>query len=370
VTNVERLWRPSTLRPIRRLRTSRWILSILAVVAVCSSTVTISSRPAAAATLVTLRQQANAIYSRIQATNAQVDGLGQTYDRAQGHLSDLSARITNTKVLVAQAQAAVAGDRSQLEQAAIFDYVNNGNSSAANPLFASNHSTLGAQNIYLQIAEGNVQTAVASLRNASIVLTQRQDLLRSQVHDAAATTSLAAAAFHKAQSLQNQLRYTLSHLKGQIAALVRAAQARVDAANAAAWARRHGTVIRGFPAPPANSRANVAIRFALSMIGVPYVWGGSSRYGVDCSGLTMLSWRAAGVALPHYSGSQMNSTIRVPLWSLRPGDLLFYGRNGSQHVTMYIGNGRMIEAPTFGQRVHISPVRLGYGFAGAGRPRA
>ncbi|NBV26179.1 MAG: hypothetical protein EBR99_02555 [Actinobacteria bacterium] len=64
----------------------------------------------------------------------------------------------------------------------------------------------------------------------------------------------------------------------------------------------------------------------------------------------------------------MSSTIRVPLYALKPGDLLFYGRGGSSHVTMYIGNRRMIEAASAGTRVHISPVRYS-GLAGAGRPR-
>jgi cell wall-associated NlpC family hydrolase len=82
----------------------------------------------------------------------------------------------------------------------------------------------------------------------------------------------------------------------------------------------------------------------------------------------MLAWQAAGVSLPHYSGSQMSSTIRVPLYALKPGDLLFYGRGGGSHVTMYIGNRRMIEAASAGTRVHISPVRYS-GLAGAGRPR-
>ena len=64
----------------------------------------------------------------------------------------------------------------------------------------------------------------------------------------------------------------------------------------------------------------------------------------------------------------MASTIRVPLYALKPGDLLFYGPGGSQHEAMYLGNRKMIEAPTFGQRVHISPIRYA-GLAGAGRPR-
>jgi cell wall-associated NlpC family hydrolase len=83
----------------------------------------------------------------------------------------------------------------------------------------------------------------------------------------------------------------------------------------------------------------------------------------------MLAYEAAGVDLPHYSGAQFDDTERVPLYDIQPGDLLFYGYNGDEHVAMYVGHGEMIEAPETGEVVHITPVRLGYGFAGLGRVR-
>ena len=122
--------------------------------------------------------------------------------------------------------------------------------------------------------------------------------------------------------------------------------------------------------PPPDSRADIAIRAAMSYLGVWYQWGGASRAGVDCSGLVMLAYDAAGIYLPHYSGAQYADTMRVPLYDIQPGDLLFYGYNGDEHVAMYVGHGDMIEAEMTGTQVHIVPIRLGYGFAGLGRPRA
>jgi cell wall-associated NlpC family hydrolase len=84
----------------------------------------------------------------------------------------------------------------------------------------------------------------------------------------------------------------------------------------------------------------------------------------------MLAYEAAGIDFPHYSGAMYQDTMRVPLWDIQPGDLLFYGYDGDEHVTMYVGHGEMIEAQQTGTRVLIDPVRLGYGFAGLGRPRA
>ena len=112
---------------------------------------------------------------------------------------------------------------------------------------------------------------------------------------------------------------------------------------------------------------------AESQIGVPYVWGGespkgSASPGFDCSGLTAWSWGQVGVGLPHYSGAQMADSTPVPVSDLQPGDLLFYGPGGSEHVAMYVGGGQMIEAPYTGASVWLTGLRLGSGFVGAGRP--
>ena len=112
----------------------------------------------------------------------------------------------------------------------------------------------------------------------------------------------------------------------------------------------------------------VAVQAALRLLGVPYVWGGASRHGVDCSGLVLVAYAAAGIALPHYSGFQFADTMRVPLATLEPGDILFCGPAGDEHETLYLGDGRVIQAERPGTTVTITPVWFGPGFAGAGRP--
>ena len=106
--------------------------------------------------------------------------------------------------------------------------------------------------------------------------------------------------------------------------------------------------------------ASTAIATAHSYLGVPYVWGGESYGGVDCSGLTMLAWGSAGVDLPHLSRAQYSYGTHVPIGSMEAGDLIFWSSNGSQsgiyHVAIYLGGGQMIEAPTFGVPVRITGV--------------
>ncbi|MDQ3985982.1 MAG: NlpC/P60 family protein, partial [Actinomycetota bacterium] len=119
--------------------------------------------------------------------------------------------------------------------------------------------------------------------------------------------------------------------------------------------------------PPAtNPRAQIAVDAALSQVGKPYQWGAAGPNSYDCSGLTMWAWAQAGVSLPHNSGMQYSATARVAQSDWQPGDLLFYG-SPIHHVAMYIGGGRMVEAPYSGQSVRVvSAYRSDY--VGAGRP--
>ena len=106
--------------------------------------------------------------------------------------------------------------------------------------------------------------------------------------------------------------------------------------------------------------ASTAIATAMTYLGVPYVWGGESYGGVDCSGLTMLAWESAGVDLPHLSRAQYGYGMHVSLGDMEAGDLIFWSSDGTQsgiyHVAMYLGDGEMIEAPTFGVPVRVTGV--------------
>ena len=106
--------------------------------------------------------------------------------------------------------------------------------------------------------------------------------------------------------------------------------------------------------------ASTAIATAMTYLGVPYVWGGESYGGVDCSGLTMLAWESAGVDLPHLSRAQYGYGTHVPLGDMEAGDLIFWSSDGTQsgiyHVALYLGDGEMIEAPTFGVPVRVTGV--------------
>ena len=101
--------------------------------------------------------------------------------------------------------------------------------------------------------------------------------------------------------------------------------------------------------------AGAAVRFAYAQLGKPYRWGAAGPDGFDCSGLTMAAWRVAGVNLPHSAALQWAQVAHISQAELQPGDLVFYYGN-IQHVAIYVGDGRMIHAPTYGEDVTIAPV--------------
>jgi cell wall-associated NlpC family hydrolase len=333
----------------------------------CSSLAMVSGE-AGASNLTNARHEATILLGQINRINGEVGRLGQKYDEAQIKLRTLNNEIANTKTEVEQIEADVAKGKSQLRSDVIFAFVTSGATEGNNPLFAANASKLGATSVYTQLAEGNINATIANLKNYRIKLNEDRGLLKSEDHHALEVTLDAASSYHKSMVLQASLNHTLAQVKGQIATYVN--QEEAAAAAASAGTLNEAGPISGFPAPPPDSRANIAIREALSFLGVPYVWGGASRAGVDCSGLIMLAYDAAGIYLPHYSGAQYEDTERVPLYDIEPGDLLFYGPGGDEHVAMYLGHGEMIEAPETGEVVHVTPVRLYGGFVGLGRPRA
>ena len=112
------------------------------------------------------------------------------------------------------------------------------------------------------------------------------------------------------------------------------------------------------------------IRRAGSQMGVPYSWGGGTlngpsegvedgagTVGFDCSGLMRYAFAGVGVLIPRFSGDQYNAGRHIPPSEAKRGDLIFYGPGGSQHVTMYLGNGQMLEASSIAGKVTVSPVR-------------
>jgi peptidoglycan DL-endopeptidase CwlO len=183
------------------------------------------------------------------------------------------------------------------------------------------------------------------------------------------------------QRIESQLasrRQLLSSIKGQIARMRAAEEAQQRQLAAAARSRLAGGVPvpggigisastpEGSTVAPPNIHGGV-VGIAMQYLGVPYVWGGSTPRGFDCSGLVSYVFAQIGVSVPHSSYSQFGMGTAVSINDLQPGDLVFFA--GASHVGIYIGGGQFIHAPHTGDVVKISSLSGYYSsnFAGARR---
>ena len=108
-------------------------------------------------------------------------------------------------------------------------------------------------------------------------------------------------------------------------------------------------------------RGQALVNSAKNFLGVPYVWGGTTPRGFDCSGLVQYVCRQNGISVPRVAASQRNVGTYVSRANLQPGDLVFFGNGGRiTHVGIYVGNGNMIHAPQTGDVVKISSINSSY----------
>ena len=184
------------------------------------------------------------------------------------------------------------------------------------------------------------------------------------------------------QRIESQLatrRNLLSSIRGEIARIKAAEAAQQRQLEAAAQSRLANETAppatgigvgastpEGSTVAPPNVHGGV-VGVAMHYLGVPYVWGGSTPHGFDCSGLVMYAFAQVGISLPHSSYAQFAMGTPVSIGQLEPGDLVFFA--GASHVGIYIGGGQFVHAPHTGDVVKISSLTGWYSseFAGGRR---
>ena len=121
------------------------------------------------------------------------------------------------------------------------------------------------------------------------------------------------------------------------------------------------TVYEGEMPDYSSTGGQAAVDLAMQFLGVPYVWGGTSPSGFDCSGLIYYVYGQLGYSLNRVADDQMKNGIPVSFEELAPGDLVGFGTGGyASHIGMYIGDGKMIHAPHTGDVVKITDITTGY----------
>ncbi len=367
---------PSSLRP---RRWTRWALTA-ALATGLGAGAAIAVPPAHAGQLASKRAEARRVEAQLNLLQARVDAAVQAYDQAASQLHQVRAAIVRNTAQLRIAQANLRIARAQLAQLVVAGYKGGGPDVTLYVLSASSFTELIDRIDLVDRADTSQSQLLALIATSEHQIAVHQRALVVEAHAAKRLVGQAAARRHAVQALVAHQRTVLASVKSDIATLIKQAQERRDRAAAAAAARAAaaaaqqqqqqqqnsgggtasggGTSGGGIPdpipnPPPAGSLGQKAVQIAMGELGVPYVWGGASPAGFDCSGLTMWVYAQLGVSLDHYTGSQWTAGPHVSRPDLQPGDLVFFEPTIG-HVGIYIGNGLFIHAPHTGDVVRIS----------------
>jgi cell wall-associated NlpC family hydrolase len=359
--------------------TARFRTSIVVTTAIMMLA-TLSPLRASGSTIGDAQAQATQLEQEIQTNGNDIAALGEQYNGAV-------LEYQNSQAAVVQAKRHLAAAQTQQQQlsalvaargAELYEGAQDPTSLLPNTNIQSVNE-LGVRTQYGAVATGNDEQLISNLVRAQQDLQVQRRQLDRQVAAAKSKRDLIAAAQQKVEQANSQETELLSQVKGQIATLIAQQEAAQAAAVKAALTQLAnegngassvpasdvgGNAIPNLPAP--SPRAAAAIAYAEAQLGKPYQYAASGPNTYDCSGLTMMAWAAAGVSMPHYSGAQYAMFPHVPFNDLEPGDLLFWGPGGSEHVAMYIGGGLQIAATHTGDYVRIQP--MGQDPVGAARP--
>jgi len=202
----------------------------------------------------------------------------------------------------------------------------------------------------LKDSEDKLQSDIANLQKSQNELVSQQKQIEASKQEI--TKELANA--------KDKLKDQQSQLAEQQAAAAQPAQSSQQQSQADKEVKQTFVDNSSKSAPTASavnltnlSTANKLIAVAKQYLGVPYVWGGTTPSGFDCSGFTSYVYRAVGISLPRVSRAQQNVGTRISPSQVQPGDLVFMG-NPAYHVGIYIGGGKYIHAPHTGDVVKIS----------------
>jgi cell wall-associated NlpC family hydrolase len=330
------------------------------------------------------KAQAQQIQDEIDSNGARISALTEQYNGAVLAYQNAQAKVAEAKqrLAVAEREQSRLSDLVAARGAALYE-------GAQDPttLFPDTNiksfNELGARMSYGEVTTGNDQQLIANLERAKQDLDVQRKQYNDQVDAAAKQRDEIASTRQEVEAANQQAQELLSQVNGEIATLIAEQKAREAAAlRASLEAIANGSGSSGgggsrvpsssvggdtIPSLPAPSpRAAAAIAYAEAQLGKPYRYAAAGPDAYDCSGLTMMAWAAAGVSMAHYSGAQYAAFPHVPLDQLQPGDLLFWGPGGSEHVAMYVGGGLQIAATHTGDYVRIQP--MGSNPIGASRP--
>jgi cell wall-associated NlpC family hydrolase len=304
----------------------------------------VAAAAVAAAALLTMAGSAGAqpqptvsqVQAKLKSLTYKENWLVQRFDQASQNLTSAHERLTVVNTEVGKDATAVKNMQDQIAQIASNVYENGAMNSVAALLTSGDPQTLLSQSAFL------THLSTDQYQQLQQVITTERQL--AGAHQMAKRTEQAVAALKKQLGSQRAaLKKTIAQQQSLLASLTPQQQQQQLGGG--------GTVTgRGGYTGPTSTQAEKAVQFAYNQLGCPYVYGGTGPCGsgFDCSGLTMSAWASAGVSIPRTSYGQATLPA-VSTSNLQPGDILEFA--GDSHVGIYVGGGKLIDAPQPGMNV-------------------
>jgi peptidoglycan DL-endopeptidase CwlO len=358
----------------RRLHSGRWTLRTGTLAMAAAFAVAALAGPAQASKISATRAQIATIEQQLNAFDVKLEASINAYDDARQHLADVRGQIHENTIRLVVARHNLKVAQADLATFLVSNYKGNGNDDpAAYVLSSGSFSDLVNRVEYVQRVARSEGELLDTITTAEHEIAKRQAALKAEEADA---KQLVARKAQQKATIQSQLSQR-QQLLGSVKASLRQEIARQAAARDAAAKRRAAALAKqqqstpppsgggsdsgggggssgggSYNPPPAGTLGEQAAALAQQYLGVPYVWGGASPSGFDCSGLVVYVYGQLGVSLPHYTFSLWNSGAHVSRDQLAPGDLVFF--YSLEHVGIYIGGGLFVHAPHTGDVVKIS----------------
>lgn len=329
------------------------------------------------------QNKVDATLNQLDDLQNQMGQLDEDYGLAEDRRAHLATEIATTQVQIDSLTGQLGGLQEVLTQIAL-DRFTSGDTLGLSPIFSDVSSyTTGQQRaalgmVAIDAGESDLDSLqqvtdqlAAQQRSMQRKTTEAADLIKTLDSKRAQYTKLEAKytkLYAQAKKDLGEAKLQAEQERREAAAVAKRAKVAKAAAKKAASAPKGSGSTRtssGSSAPKvftpsastaASGKAAIAVKAALSQLGVPYKFATSSPgVSFDCSGLTAWAWAQAGVGMPHVSRLQYSSLRHVDIANAQPGDLIFY-YSPISHVGMYIGNGQMVHAPQTGSVVNVTTV--------------
>jgi peptidoglycan DL-endopeptidase CwlO len=284
------------------------------------------------------------VRDRVETLYHEAEQASERYNDARLELAEAEERLDALQQDLDRQRARTEAVRDQVAADVVADYQGQALSTASQVVLSDDPDAFLSQLTTMSEFSAQQAQVVADLAVEVDRLEMREEVAQREVDTIERTRSVLA-----------EEKKLIEERAGEAEALLEELEAEELEEQRAEQESRSTPRVPAVTEAPASGGAAAAVQYAVAQVGDAYVYGAAGPDAFDCSGLTMMAWAQAGVALPHSSGAQMGSGTPVSISSLQPGDLVFYYSPVS-HVGIYIGNGQLAHAANPSTGVQIVPV--------------